>query len=195
MSPLPSPLPPLSTISPARDSSPVTGKIPGMCELRNKIAPWEAWIPRISRPGWSPPPARRWRWFASSFNYTAGCQGFCGWLWRKALQDREIRFIYSRARSFGRHNPEAGGFCLDLKLIIRGVSSGGRVPYSRPGQLSQSGRQYPTISHPGDPTDVPDRHPLRFFTIVVGFRTQASPVMLISDCRSTMPMEPHVNIA
>lgn len=44
-------------------------------------------------------------------------------------------------------------------------------------------------------TTVPDGYPLRFLTIVVGFRTQASPVMFISDCRSTMPMEPQVNIA
>jgi hypothetical protein len=27
--------------------------------------------------------------------------------------------------SFGRHKPEAGGFCLDLLLIIHGVSSAG----------------------------------------------------------------------
>jgi hypothetical protein len=27
--------------------------------------------------------------------------------------------------SFGRHKPEAGGFCLDLSLIVRGVSSEG----------------------------------------------------------------------
>ena len=50
-------------------------------------------------------------------------------------------------------------------------------------------------AHRGDPTAVPDGYPLRFLTIVVGFRTQASPVMFISDCRSTMPMEPQVNIA
>jgi hypothetical protein len=36
------------------DSRLVMDKFPGMCELRNKIAPWEAWIPRISRSGWSP---------------------------------------------------------------------------------------------------------------------------------------------
>ena len=101
------------------DSRLVMDKSPGMCELRDKIAPWEAWIPKMSRSGWSPP-ARRWQWFASSFNYTAGCQGFCGCFWRKTMQGMEIRFIY-----LGRHKPEAGGFCLDLKLIIRGVSSRG----------------------------------------------------------------------
>src|SRR5271167_1262463 len=35
---------------------------------------------------------------------------------------------------------------------------------------------------------------LKFLTIVVGFRTQASPVMFISDCRSTMPMELQMNM-
>ena len=35
----------------------------------------------------------------------------------------------------------------------------------------------------------------RTLTIVVGSRTQASPVMFISDVRSTMPMEPQLNIA
>ncbi len=38
-------------------------------------------------------------------------------------------------------------------------------------------------------------HPPRVLTIVVGFRTQASPAMFISDCRSMMPMEPQMNIA
>ena len=56
-----------------------------------------------------PPPARRWRRVCFFLKYTRGCQGFCGCLGRKALQNMEIRFIY-----FGRHKPEAGGFCLDL---------------------------------------------------------------------------------
>ena len=38
-------------------------------------------------------------------------------------------------------------------------------------------------------------YPVRLLTTVVGFRTQASPVMLISDCRSMMPMDPQTNIA
>ena len=29
-------------------------------------------------------------------NYTAVCQGFCGWFWGKALQGNEIRFIRER---------------------------------------------------------------------------------------------------
>ena len=41
------------------DSRLVMDKSPGMCELWDKIAPWEAWIPKMSRSGWSPP-ARRW---------------------------------------------------------------------------------------------------------------------------------------
>jgi hypothetical protein len=36
------------------DSKLVTDKFQRMCELRDKIVPWEAWIPRISRSGWSP---------------------------------------------------------------------------------------------------------------------------------------------
>src|ERR1035441_1409220 len=36
------------------DSRPVMDKSPRMCELLGKTAPWEAWIPRISRSGWSP---------------------------------------------------------------------------------------------------------------------------------------------
>jgi hypothetical protein len=40
-----------------------------------------------------------------------------------------------------------------------------------------------------------DSYLLRFLTIVVGFRTQASPVMFISDCESTIPIESQVNIA
>src|ERR1017187_9275582 len=96
-------------------------KSPGMCELRYKIAPWETLIPRISRSGWSPS-GTTLVMVCFFLNYTRGCQGFWGRFWRKALQDRGIRFIYSRAWSFGRHKPEAGGFCLDLKLIIRGVS-------------------------------------------------------------------------
>ena len=46
-----------------------------------------------------------------------------------------------------------------------------------------------------DPTAAPDGHPPRVLTIVVGLRTQASPVMFISDCLSTMPMDPQANIA
>jgi hypothetical protein len=38
----------------------------------------------------------------------------------KIFKTQELRFLW---RS-GRHNPEAGGFCLDLGLIIHGVSSG-----------------------------------------------------------------------
>ena len=38
-------------------------------------------------------------------------------------------------------------------------------------------------------------YPPRFLTMVVGFRTQASPVMFMSDCRSTIPMEPQMNMA
>jgi hypothetical protein len=37
-------------------------------------------------------------------------------------------------------------------------------------------------------------YPLTSLTIVVGFRTQASLVLFISDVRSTMPMEPQLNI-
>lgn len=37
-------------------------------------------------------------------------------------------------------------------------------------------------AHRGDPTAVPDSYPLRFLMIVVGFRTQASPVMFSIDC-------------
>src|ERR1035441_9540860 len=94
-------------------------KSPGMCELWDKIAPWEAWIPKMSRSGWSPP-ARRW---ATSLLLPLiirrVVKGFAAAFWRKTMQGMEIRFIY-----LGRHKPEAGGFCLDLKLLIRGVSSG-----------------------------------------------------------------------
>src|ERR1017187_6542978 len=42
------------------------------------------------------PPARRWRQVCFFLNYTPGCQGFCGLVWRKTLQDREMRFIRER---------------------------------------------------------------------------------------------------
>jgi hypothetical protein len=48
------------------DSRLVTGKFPGMCELRDKIAPWETLDSKIIQVRLEPPPARRWRWFASS---------------------------------------------------------------------------------------------------------------------------------
>jgi hypothetical protein len=41
----------------------------------------------------------------------------------------------------------------------------------------------------------PEAYLSRFLIIVVGFRTQASPVTFISDWWSTMPMEACVNIA
>ena len=37
----------------------------------------------------------------------------------KIFKTLKLRFLWS----FGRHKPEAGGFCLYLGLIIRGVSS------------------------------------------------------------------------
>src|ERR1039458_1504560 len=86
------------------DSRPVMGKFSGMCELRNKIAPWEAWIPRISRSGWTPSGATL-AMVCFFLNYTAVCQGFCGWFWGKALQDMEIRFIRERGLVSRRAGP------------------------------------------------------------------------------------------
>src|ERR1035441_2558205 len=71
-------------------------KSPRMCELRDKIAPWEAWIPRMSRSGWSPLRHDAGRQVCFLLNYMPGCQEFCGWFWGKALQDMEIRFIRER---------------------------------------------------------------------------------------------------
>ena len=40
------------------------------------------------------------------------------------LQDLENAGVIVSLELLGRHKPEAGGFCLYLSLIIRGVSSG-----------------------------------------------------------------------
>jgi hypothetical protein len=41
----------------------------------------------------------------------------------KTFKTLELWFPWSLFSALGRHKPRAGGFCLDLSLIIQGVSS------------------------------------------------------------------------
>ena len=101
--------------------------------------------------------------------------------------------------------PGLGGILDEDGLGLLGEPPGPPLPELQDAQRLRAQRRERRDDNPGRHSEAGclvsgrlirfERVACRYLTIVVGFRTQASPVMFISDCRSTMPMEPQVNIA